>query len=87
MAAAELARNQSLWRFSRRREAIAPAARKTPRKCQHRCHGLLVAILRRITQRYADFAEVAYMGLKMVDSVLFDPTGGVTPPIVYAQIM
>ncbi len=43
-------------------------------------------LLRRLVQRYADSGEVAYLGMRMVDSVLFDPTGGVTPPIVYAQI-
>lgn len=43
-------------------------------------------LLRRIGERYADFAEAGYIGMQMVDAVVFDPTGGVTPPIISAEI-
>jgi len=43
-------------------------------------------LIRRLPQRYADFYEAAYCGLLMVDAVVFDPTNGVTPPIISAEI-
>jgi hypothetical protein len=43
-------------------------------------------LVRRFNQRFADFAEAAYIGMLMVDAVVFDPTNGVTPPIISAEI-
>jgi HK97 family phage major capsid protein len=35
---------------------------------------------------YVENAKAKYTGLLMADSILFDPTNGAVPPIVYAQI-
>jgi hypothetical protein len=43
-------------------------------------------LLRRLKERFVDFAEAAYIGMLMVDAVVFDPTNGVTPPIISAEI-
>lgn len=35
---------------------------------------------------YVENAKARYMGLLMVDSIVFDPTNGAVPPIIYATI-